>query len=225
MKISGLHKTSLIDYPGHIAAIVFTQGCNFRCAYCHNSQLLNCQTEGSIKTREVFDFLANRRQKLNGLVITGGEPTLQPDLLDFIKQVKSLGYDIKLDTNGSHSSMLKEIIDQQLVDYIAMDIKAPLDKYAKIVGKKINTAEIKKSIDLIIDSHIDHEFRTTYTDKLLTIADIKEILKLITGAQKYYLQNYFDNDNVLTHHLDSSPIPITSRLELTQLFNGVLGVR
>lgn len=225
MKISALQKISLIDYPDKIAAIVFTQGCNFRCAYCHNSQLINCQKNGNFTPESIFDFLKSRQGKLEGLVITGGEPTLQPDLPEFIAQVKEMGYKVKLDSNGSNSTMLKKLIDQKLVDYIAMDVKAPLDKYEKIVGKKINIAEVKKSIKLIIGSGIDHEFRTTYTDKLLSIADVKGIIKLIRGAKKYYLQNYVDNENVLTHHLDSKPISECWKIELSELFGGVLGIR
>ncbi|MBU0647729.1 anaerobic ribonucleoside-triphosphate reductase activating protein [Patescibacteria group bacterium] len=158
------------------------------------------------------------------MVITGGEPTLQPDLPEFIKQIRNLGFKVKLDTNGSNSIMLKQLIDHKLIDYIAMDVKAPLEKYHLIVGKKINTSQVKQSIKHIIASGIDHEFRTTYVDHLLSLNDIKDIIKLLSGARKYYLQNYVDNQNVL-NHLNSQPLNLNWQIELSKLFSGSIGVR
>ncbi|MBE7704517.1 MAG: anaerobic ribonucleoside-triphosphate reductase activating protein [Cyanobacteria bacterium SIG29] len=186
-KIGGLQKTSLLDYPNKISAIVFAKGCNFNCGYCHNPSLLNSK-EDIYSIDVFFEFLNKRIGKLDAVVITGGEATLQPDLIPFIKKIKELGFAIKLDTNGYKPEVLKEALP--LIDYVAMDIKAPLAKYSQITKKDIDTNKISQSIDLIMNSNIDYEFRTTVLKSQLNYDDFKEISKLIKGAKKYYLQKF-----------------------------------
>lgn len=188
--IGGIQKSSLLDFPQKIAAIVFTQGCNLRCGYCHNPELLDFIAETKFKETDFFDFLEKRKGKLDGVVITGGEPTLQRGLKDFILKIKEMGFEVKLDTNGTNPKTLKALIDENLLDYVAMDIKAPLSKYEIITGVKINIDNIKESIDLIINSSLNYEFRTTVVKSQLTFDDFEEIGKLIQGAKKYYLQKF-----------------------------------
>ena len=193
MLIGGLQKSSLLDYPGKIAAILFTQGCNFRCGYCHNPELLNFKSEEiqtDITLNSFYDFLKTRTGKLDGVVITGGEPCLQDDLIEVIQEIKNLGFLVKLDTNGTYPEKIKELFNKNLLDYVAMDIKAPLDKYHKITGTIINPDNIKSSIDLIINSGIDYEFRTTVLSSQLSFSDFEEIGNLISGAKRYYLQKF-----------------------------------
>ena len=187
MLIGGLQKTSLLDYPDKISAIIFTQGCNFRCGYCHNPELI-AFSNNSIAENEVFDFLSLRKGKLDGVVITGGEPCLQADLKTFIKKIKSLGFLVKLDTNGSFPNILKSVLED--IDYVAMDIKAPLEKYSQIAKANIDTVKIQESIDLIIQSGIDYEFRTTVVKSQLDFSDFEKIGELIKGAKRYYLQKF-----------------------------------
>ena len=151
--IGGLKKTSLLDYPDKISAIVFTQGCNFRCGYCHNPNLLKPNQQEDIYSVDVFfDFLKKRVGKLDGVVITGGEPTLQKDLIPFVEHIKSLGFLVKLDTNGSNPQVLEELLNNKLIDYVAMDIKAPLEKYSQVVGVDIDIEKVQKSINLLFNS-------------------------------------------------------------------------
>jgi len=189
MHIAGLQKSSLIDYPEKIACIIFTQGCNFRCGYCHNPELFE-QREPLISTEAFFEFLKTRQNKLDGVVITGGEPTLQKDLEDFISEIKNLGFLIKLDSNGTNPNIIENFIKENLIDYVAMDIKAPLYKYEQITNTKVETENIKKSINLILNSNIDYEFRTTVIKSQLSYNDFDEIGKLINGAKNYYLQKF-----------------------------------
>ena len=189
MLIGGLQKTSLIDFPKRIAAIVFTHGCNFRCPYCHNPELVSAGPE-ALDENYVFDFLKTRKGKLNGIVVTGGEPCLQKDLVDFLKEIKNFGFEIKLDTNGSEFNMLDKIIGENLVNYVAMDIKAPLEKYESVVGTNVNIQNIEKSINLIMTSGVEYEFRTTVTRELLTVDDFFDIGQMIRGANKYFLQKF-----------------------------------
>lgn len=184
MIIGGLQKTSLLDFPEKIAAIVFTMGCNFRCGYCHNPELIN----GEAKIEEVFEFLKTRQGKLDGVVITGGEPCLQKDLPEFIKQVKELGFAVKLDTNGSFPEMLEKVLPD--LDYVAMDIKAPLEKYSQIVNVDVDTSKILKSIEILKNGGVDYEFRTTVVKSQLSFEDFEKIGQLIQGAPRYYLQKF-----------------------------------
>ena len=191
MRIGGFQKFSLIDYPGKICAIVFTQGCNFRCPYCHNPELVKPSLFGkTIIEEEIFSFLEKRKGKLDAVEITGGEPTLQKDLVDFIHRVKEMGYLVKLDTNGSNPEMLEIIINHGLVDYIAMDIKAPLEKYKEVTHSVISPEKIKRSIRIIMNSNIKYEFRTTVVKSQLSREDIISIGKLIEGAKLYVLQKF-----------------------------------
>lgn len=189
-KLAGLQKTTFIDYPEKIACIVFTQGCNFRCGYCHNPELFE-NKEPVLSVSAFFEFLNKRKGKLDGVVITGGEPTLHgKDLIEFIKEVKSLGFLVKLDTNGTHPDVLQELLDENLLDYIAMDIKAPLAKYKTITRTDIDTKIIKKSIDIIMNSGVDYEFRTTIVKSQLSVEDLRQIGELIQGAKRYYMQKF-----------------------------------
>lgn len=187
MIIGGVQKTSLLDYPDKISAIVFTQGCNFRCGYCHNPELINSK-EQAWTVPAFLEFLKTRKGKLDAVVITGGEPCLQKDLPEFIKEIKKLGFLVKLDTNGNYPQMLKKVLPY--VDYIAMDIKAPLEEYEEIIKVKVNTDDIKNSIDIIMNSGKSYEFRTTVVKSLLSEDDILKIGDLINGAQCYYLQKF-----------------------------------
>lgn len=189
---------SLVDYPGKPAAVVFAQGCNFRCPYCYNKELVipSC-FQRPIEQEEVISFLVKRKGLLKGVVISGGEPTLQNDLLDFIRSVKQLGYSVKLDTNGSRPDVLQKAIDQSLLDFIAMDIKAPLESYEKLAGVSVDTDLIEKSITLIKNSGIKHQFRTTLVKSLLKSQDLLQILGLVAGAQSYVLQNFSSRETVL----------------------------
>jgi len=189
MRIGGLQGCSLIDYPGKISAIVFTIGCNFHCPYCHNPELVD-ETADEQPEEDFFAFLESRVGKLDGVTITGGEPTIHDDLIPFIKKIKKMGFLVKLDSNGTHPEVLKEVIDQKLVDYLAMDIKGPLHKYAGAVARPVDTDKIKTSIKLLMESGVPYEFRTTVVKSMLTPDDFHEIGKLINGADAYYLQRF-----------------------------------
>jgi len=204
MIIGGLEKLTLIDYPDHLAAIIFTQGCNFRCHFCYNPMLVLPQTGkgdkntvdkkekglSMLSTEDLFLFLETRFGRLEGVVITGGEPTLHPDLPAFIKKIKKIGYLVKLDTNGTNPVMLARLIKEKLIDYIAMDLKAPLAKYEKTVGVKVNYNNLKKSVKMIINSGLPYEFRTTVVPELLGSADIEKMGQTLQGASKWYLQRF-----------------------------------
>jgi len=190
MKIGGLQKVSLIDYPGRISAIVFTQGCNFRCPYCHNPELVDPAQYGPILSEEeVISFLEKRRGKLDAVTVTGGEPTLQPDLDRFLQTIKGMGYLTKIDTNGSNPDVLERLIRGRLVDYLAMDVKGPLKKYERIANVKVKTAKIRRSIELITASGIEHEFRTTVVRSQL---DNEDLIATATLLKKglYVLQSF-----------------------------------
>ncbi|MGD0821475.1 MAG: anaerobic ribonucleoside-triphosphate reductase activating protein [Desulfomonilia bacterium] len=198
MKIGYVQKTSFIDYPGKISAVVFMQGCNFRCPYCHNPELVDPDRYCNIILMEdVYSYLEKRRGKLDAVVITGGEPTLQSGLIGFMHRVKSMGYLVKLDTNGSRPKVIQEALDKNLLDYLAMDIKAPWDKYSHVAGSLVNITHIKKSIAMIIESDIAYEFRTTLVNSLLGSGDVLKIAKMIKGSKRYVLQKF-----VSSKHLD-----------------------
>jgi pyruvate formate lyase activating enzyme len=189
MKIGGLQRVSLIDYPGKISAIIFTQGCNFRCTYCHNPQLVDPERYGPIiPVEEVLSFLDKRKGKLEAVTVTGGEPTLQPDLEKLLEGLKKRGLLAKLDTNGSKPDILEKVIHKGLVDYLAMDIKGPLEKYQQIASVAVDTSKIKRSIKIIMASGIKYEFRTTVARPHLGLQDLVSIAKLIKQARLYVLQ-------------------------------------
>ncbi|MCS6958086.1 MAG: anaerobic ribonucleoside-triphosphate reductase activating protein [Aquificaceae bacterium] len=190
-KIGGFQKFTLIDFPGKPACIVFTQGCNFRCGYCYNVELVLPERFGDLVPHEkVLDFLRDRVGLLEGVVITGGEPTIQQGIVEFTSLVKEMGYKIKLDTNGSKPDVLEGLIEDGLVDYIAMDVKAPLHKYNEVCGVNVNLNDILRSISAIMSSGIDYEFRTTVVREQLSKEDIILIAEIIKGSKRYYLQRF-----------------------------------
>jgi pyruvate formate lyase activating enzyme len=188
MEISGLVKTSLIDFPGKIAAVVFTQGCNFQCGFCHNPDLIPMK-KGNISEDKVFEYLNTRKGKLDGVVITGGEPIIHEGLEDFIKSIRKLGFAIKLDTNGSNPVKLQSLLDKNLIDYVAMDIKGSLGAYPKI-SKYLNKNVIQESIKIIISSGVEYEFRTTVLPYYHKLSDFQTIGKLLDGAKTYTIQGF-----------------------------------
>ena len=184
---------TLIDYPGKIAATVFTVGCNFRCPFCHNPELVLSNWmggRGSVSEEEFFDFLEKRQGKLNGICITGGEPTIQKDIVEFIEKIKSLGYAVKLDSNGTRPDVLKKVIDKKIVDYIAMDIKNSLENYEKACGTKVDQDRIDLSVGLIRNSGTHYEFRTTVVPGIHEYSDFEKIGKWLEGSRRYVLQEY-----------------------------------
>ena len=188
----GLQKTSLVDYPGKVACVLFTGGCNFRCPFCYNASLVH-QTDPELPWHQVWTFLQKRKPVLQGLVISGGEPTLSPFLLDFIPKAKKLGYAIKLDTNGYSPRELEILLEKGLIDYIAMDIKNSPKKYAQTCGlTALDLTRITESIEIIKQSGIDYEFRTTITAQFHTLQDITDILDFTGGGQSYVLQPIHD---------------------------------
>lgn len=191
MLIGGIQGISLIDYPGKVSAALFTIGCNMRCGYCHNPELvLPERFAQAIDLDEIFDFLHSRRGKLDGVVISGGEPTVQPDLEEFIAKIKSLGFLVKLDTQGTAPATIDSLIKKELIDFIAMDIKGPLHKYAQIAARPVDISAIQQSINIILSSGIDHEFRTTIVREQLSPQDIDDIGQLIHGGKRFALQKF-----------------------------------
>ena len=200
MKICGLNKTTLLDYPGCVSATIFVGGCNFRCPFCHNGDLVLCSNELPKYTEEeLFSFLKKRKNVLEGVCVTGGEPTLYNELPEFIKKIKALGYKVKLDTNGSNPKMLKELMKEKLVDYVAMDVKAPIHNYNKVCGVTVDVEKIKESVEFLKEKSVPHEFRTTLVKELHSKEDVLEIGKWISGAENYYLQSYQETDKNLSH--------------------------
>ena len=205
MFISGFHKTTLLDYPGCIAATIFTGGCNFRCPFCHNSGLVQDPfKEGMVPEDEVLAFLDKRKKILKGVCITGGEPTLQPDLPDFIGKVRKMGYRVKLDTNGYRPEVLRELLESGLLDYAAMDIKNCPEKYGAAAGLipsgnagGFELGKIEESIKLLLDGQIDYEFRTTVVKELHTVEDIAAIGAWVKGTPAYYLQKFEDSGHII----------------------------
>lgn len=199
----GLEKLSLVDYDGKLACTLFTESCNFRCPFCHNKNLAESTHNIEIPFNEILSFLKTRINKLEGVVITGGEPTLMNDLIKKIYEIKKLGFLVKLDTNGYKPDVLQYLIENKLIDYIAMDIKNSLDKYCLTTGvSNIKIDNILRSIELIKESGIDYEFRTTLVKEFHNVNDIKEISKLLKGAKKYFLQKYVSNDNCINKNLN-----------------------
>lgn len=190
MIFGGFEKCTLIDYPGKIACMVYTVGCNFRCPYCHNPELVDETASETVTEEEVLAFLDTRKGLLDGLVITGGEPTIHDDLLSFIEKVKAKGFLVKLDSNGTRPDVLKEAMKRNLVDYIAMDIKSPLAKYSTVVARPADIDRIRESIELLMTSPVEYEFRTTILKALLSGEDIVQIGREIQGAKRYYLQAF-----------------------------------
>lgn len=211
MVIGGLEKLSMIDFPGCISTVVFTVSCNFRCHFCYNPMLVLANTgEGEseykeedfsvISEKDLLLFLKKRIGKIEGVVISGGEPTLQPDLKDFIIKIKEIGFKIKVDTNGTNYKIINDLIENKLIDYVAMDIKAPLEKYSDVVGVKANINEIKKTIKFLLSGVIPYEFRTTVVSGLHTENDIIKMSEEIARAEKWFLQR-FKSDTELVNNI------------------------
>ncbi len=199
MKIYGLNKTTLLDYPGKVAATVFLGGCNFRCPFCQNSSLvLNPSAQPEIPVKEVLSFLKKRQGILEGVCVTGGEPTLSPDLPELLQEIRTLGYPIKLDTNGTHPELLKTLAEQNLIQMTAVDIKACPDNYPSLCGLVHPDLDaVKETVEFLKNGTLDYEFRTTVVRELHSEKDFTEIGQWLTGAKAYYLQAYRDSEEVL----------------------------
>ena len=202
MKIGGIQKTSLLDYPDMLSAIIWTVGCNFRCPFCYNKDIVVGKVE-LIPEEEVISFLEKRKGLLEGLVISGGEPLMQENIVEFTEKIKKLGYLIKIDTNGMYPKKLKELIDKKLVDYVAMDAKAPKEKYNLLAGVKVDIPKIEKSIDIIKNDAPDYEFKTTFVPDLLKKEDIIEIAKWLEGSKNFYLQQFKNNPPLVSSKFDN----------------------
>lgn len=192
MKFAGWQRTSLIDFPGKISSVLFTQGCSMRCRFCHNPELVQkgTLTDFLFKEEDILSYLAQRKSLIEGVVLTGGEPTIQPDIIPFIQNLHTMGYAIKLDTNGYQPSCLEAIIKTGCVDYIAMDIKAPHASYSHIAGIPINASLIQHSLRLLAQSGIPYELRTTAVKPLLSLADLMTIAQEIAGAPLWFIQQF-----------------------------------
>lgn len=208
MQIYGFQKSTLLDYPNHLACTIFTGTCNFRCPFCHNGQLvLQPQSLSTIDETDIFSYLQKRQMILEGVCITGGEPTLQKDLKPFIIQLRELGYHIKLDTNGYRPDILEDLLSEHLLDYIAMDIKNSPQHYAKTSGlSTINLQTINTAIELITQSSIDYEFRTTVVKELHTLDDMIAISNWLPSHSKYYMQSYQSCPTILSEGYHAHPI-------------------
>ncbi|SRR6056297_1546667 len=218
MLIGGLQKTTLLDYPDKVASTVFTIGCNYRCSYCHNPDIVK-GVAGVISMEEIMKFLNSRKKVLDAVCITGGEPTIHNDLPDFIAKLKKMNLLVKLDTNGTNPKMLSDLIKNGLIDYVAMDIKAPWDKYQKVVCRKVNTEDLKKTIKTVIDSGVDHEFRSTVLPTLHSKEDIIQMAKQVKGAKKYYLQQFrVASDLVSSEFTDKKPFTKKQMREIISEF-------
>lgn len=195
MLISGLQKTTLLDFPGKVACTVFLAGCNMRCPFCHNAPLVTGRPEGGMEEKEFFAFLKKRQGILDGVCITGGEPTLRPDLPDFIEKIKALGFAVKLDTNGTHPKMLKALLPR--LDYVAMDIKASPKRYKAICGGIDHLEAVKESVRILMAGSTDYEFRTTCVHPFHDPEELGSLGRWIAGAKQYYLQSFVDSGDLV----------------------------
>ena len=212
MKIVGLQKLTLLDFPRHVSCTVFIGKCNFKCPFCYNSSLISEDYDDYISEEFLFSFLEKRKGILDGVAITGGEPLLHKEVKDLIIKIKRLGFLVKLDTNGSNPNLLQELIDENLVDYVAMDMKNSYAKYHLTTGVKIDVKTIQKSVEILLKNKVDYEFRTTVSKPLHNLEDFKQIGEQIKGAKRYFIQNYQYQDSVL----DKSLQPL-SKEELDQV--------
>ncbi|MCL2863988.1 MAG: anaerobic ribonucleoside-triphosphate reductase activating protein [Lachnospiraceae bacterium] len=200
MRIQGLQKLTLLDYPGKMAATIFTAGCNFRCPFCHNASLVtHIREENDIPTEQVLDFLHKRKGILEGVCITGGEPLLQPDLEDFIKEIKEMGYQVKLDTNGSQTRKLISLVEKACVDHVAMDVKNTLNKYSMTIGLNENdyVGEILAAVSYLKSDVVSYEFRTTIVREFHKREDMEMIGRWLKGAKSYYIQGFIDSGDLI----------------------------
>lgn len=203
MKIAGLQKLTLLDYPEHTACTVFTVGCNFRCPFCHNSDIIY-NLPSAISQEEFFEFLVSRKGKLDGVCISGGEPLLQPDIIEFMQKIRKEGFLVKLDTNGSMHEKLKTIVGEGLCDYVAMDVKSSASGYFKACGGMVDVQSVMDSVSLLISqSKVDYEFRTTVVKNLHNKSDFEDIANRLKGAKRYFLQQYKHSPKVLKEGYES----------------------
>jgi pyruvate formate lyase activating enzyme len=225
MVIGGFQKFTLADFPGKIAAIVFTRGCGLRCPYCHNPELVDpARYAPPIPVEEVLDFLAQRRGRLSGVVVTGGEPTLHADLPSFLTEVRRLGFATKLDTNGTNPDMLAALIGQGLLDYVAMDVKAPCAAYERVTRAAVRGEDIRRSIELIVGSGVANEFRTTWLPSLMSIEELGEIAGMVKGCALFVLQA-FRPTAVLDEGLRVQPGPAEADLVAARAVLEAAGLR
>lgn len=217
MKIEALQKLTLLDYPGKMAATIFTYGCNLRCPFCHNALLVTEESAGGISTEEVLSFLSKRKGMLEGVCVTGGEPLLQPDIEDFLRAIKDMGFSVKLDTNGTLPKKLKAVVAKGLVDYVAMDIKNCRDKYSLTSGKTcMDLTAIDESIRFLLSGEVEAEFRTTVVKNLHTEEDLLKITDWISGCDRFFLQQFVDSGNLIDNSLEGY-----SDSELTAIFKQI----
>lgn len=227
MQIHGLQKMTLLDFPGKVACTVFFDGCNFRCPFCHNSELLGVGFPPLMDDQELLAFLQKRQGILDGVCITGGEPLLQKDLPQLMEQIKALGFLVKLDTNGSFPDVLAEFLDRGLVDYVAMDIKNSPRRYAQTVGKeRFDLSRVEQSVALLLKGTVDYEFRTTVVAQLHDDASFHEIGQWIQGAKRYFLQCFVARDSVLQSGLDApTGTDLQRYAEIARIYVPGTGVR
>ncbi len=221
--LQGLQKLTLLDYPGKVACTLFTGGCNFRCPFCQNSDLLPCHKQGQLSVADTLQFLEQRKSRglLDGVCITGGEPLLQENMAEFLRELKRLGYAVKLDTNGSFPEKLQELVEANLVDYVAMDIKNSLNRYAETSGTTgLYNSAVAQSAAFLMQGHIPYEFRTTVVKEFHTADDFRQIAEWISGARAYYLQSFADSEQVLQkglHAYEPSELEAFRQLILPQI--------
>lgn len=228
MQFSGFQKLTLLDYPEKVACTLFTAGCNFLCPFCHNASLVtNIDNTVIFEQDDILDFLKKRQGVLEGVCITGGEPLLHKDLPDFIKRVKELNFNVKLDTNGYLTDKLIDLVENKLIDYVAMDIKNSKEKYSSTINiENFDTNNIDKSINFLINSNIDYEFRTTVVKEFHSIEDIENISLWIKGAKKYFLQNFVDSGNLIKDGLNAhSPEIIYNMRDIASKNIQYVGIR
>ena len=198
MNIHGLQKMTLLDFPGRVACTVFLGGCDLRCPFCHNAELIDGTAKPVMDEKELLAFLEKRKGLLDGVAFTGGEPTLRTDLPDLLRKIKAMGYPVKLDTNGMHPDRLKALLDEGLLDYVAMDIKNSPQQYAHTCGlETMDLTPVRTSVNLLLNGSVDYEFRTTVVDELHALSDFEAIAQWIAGAKRYFLQAFTDRDTVV----------------------------
>ena len=229
LPIKGIEKLSVIDFPGKTCCIVFLADCNFRCPYCHNPDLIrNPQDMPDITEKEVLSFIESRKKWVDGVCITGGEPCLHKELPGFIKSVKERGFLVKLDTNGSRPEMVKSLIDEGLLDYIAMDIKAPPERYSDVTRVKVDIQKIRETIDIIMKSDVEYEFRTTVAPRLFGRDDMEKIGRWLKGAKRFFLQNFRSGNTLDKSFKNESSFSENELKELADIawkYFGHVGVR
>ncbi len=223
MLISGVQKFTMIDYPEKVAAIIFTPGCNMRCKFCHNKEFVLPKEikelrPSFIPQKAVLNFLQSRKGKLDGVVISGGEPTVQPDLKDFIISVREMGFLVKLDTNGNLPDVLKELVNENLLDYVAMDVKTTLENYQDLVGDLVNPQKVSKSIEFLKQNNVPYEFRTTIIDDVHAVDIIKEMAELLKGSDKLYLQKFRPETTLDPKFQNKKPVSDKKMQEFVEIF-------